>query len=131
MPVQSEWIIFAIALGLVGLVSVVAGTLPRSWIAKICKSDREDPRLFSLPLKLLGIFAAIAYLVACFGFVVPHTWHLNVQLMLALCPMYLVRTLIDPSPVWIFLVFAPMNAAAYGALGLTLGYLWLALRRKH
>lgn len=128
MPVQSEWVIFAVAWGLIGFVGVVAGTIPRSWIARICKSDREDRRLFSHPLMVLGIFAAIAYLVACFGFVVPHTWLLNLQLMMVLCPLYLVRTLIDPSPVWIFLVLAPMNAAVFGALGLTLAYAWMAAR---
>lgn len=130
MPVQSEWIIFTVAWGLIGVVSVVAGTIPRSWIARICKSDREDRRLFSRPLTVLGIFAAIAYLVACFGFVAPHTWLPNLQLMMILCPLYLVRTLIDPSPVWIFLVLAPMNAAVFGALGLTLTYAWMAVRRQ-
>jgi hypothetical protein len=28
------------------------------------------------------------------------------------------------------LLLAPMNAAVYGSLGLTLGYVWLALRGK-
>ena len=130
LPVQSEWVIFAVALGLVGVVSVVAGIIPRGWTARVCKSDREDRRLFSVPLKLLGVCAAIAYLVACFAYLAPHTWHLNPQVMLALCPMYLVKMIIDPSPVWIFLVLAPMNAAIFGALGLTLGYAGLALRKK-
>ena len=131
MPVQSEWVIFAVALGFIGLVSIAAGTIPRSWIAKVCKTDRDNRALFSKPLKLLAVFAGIAYLMACFGFFAPHTWRLNLQVMLILCPMYLVKTLIDPSLVWIFLVLAPMNAAVYGALGLTLGYVWLALGRKH
>lgn len=130
MPVQSEWVIFAVALGLVGAVSIMAGTIPRSWTAKLCKADRDAPGLFSKPLRLLAVFAAIAYLVACFGFFAPHTWQLNLQLMLALCPMYLVRTLIDPSPVWVLLVLAPMNAAVYGALGLTLAYAHMIVRRK-
>ena len=128
MPVQSEWVIFAGAMGFIGLVSLVAGSIPRSWIAKLYKSDRDDPRLFSGPLKLLGIFAAIAYLVACFEYFAPRTWHLNPQVMLALCPMYLVKMIVDPSPVWIFLVLAPINSAIYGALGVTLGLMRLALR---
>jgi len=130
LPVESEWIIFAVALGIVGVGSVLAGTIPRSWMARVCKSDREDPRLFSGPLKLLGVFAAIGYLVACFEYFAPHTWRLNPQVMLAFCPMYVVKMIIDPSPVWIFLVLAPMNAAVGGALGLTLGYVWSALRRS-
>ena len=47
LPVQSEWIIFAVALALVGLCSVAVGVLPRSWIAKACGKDRDDTVLFS------------------------------------------------------------------------------------
>ena len=130
LPVESEWVIFAVALGFVGVVSVAAGTIPRSWIAKMCKSHRDDRCLFSGPVRLLAVFAAIAYLVACFAYLAPHTWNLNLQVMLALCPMYLVKMIIDPSPAWIFLVLAPMNAAVFGALGLTLGYVSLALRKQ-
>jgi hypothetical protein len=36
----------------------------------------------------------------------------------------------DPSLVSVFFLLAPMNAAVYGALGLTLGYLWMALRKR-
>ena len=64
LPVQSEWVVFVVALALVGVFSVVVGLLPRSWIAKACKKDRDDEQLFSAPLKLLGGFAAISYLVA-------------------------------------------------------------------
>lgn len=130
LPLESEWIFFAVVLGVVGTLSIVAGTIPRSWIAKLCKTDRDDRRVFSTPLRLLAIFAAIAYFVACFEFFAPHTWHLNAQVMFALCPLYLIKTLIDPSPVWIFLVLAPMNAAVFGALGVALGYTSLALRRS-
>src|ERR1700757_4193183 len=66
LPVQSEWVIFAVALALVGVFSVAVGLLPRSWIAKACKRDRDDERLFSARLKVLGGFAAISYLVAVF-----------------------------------------------------------------
>jgi hypothetical protein len=122
LPVQSEWVIFVIVLGLVGLLSMTGAFLPRSWIAKICKNDRDDPRLFSSPLKYLGIFAAAFYAVALIAYFAPHSWDLNPQLMLAACPMYLVRMTFDPSPVAIFLLLAPMNAAVYGALGAALGY---------
>jgi hypothetical protein len=51
--------------------------------------------------------------------------------MLLLCPMYFVKMTIDPSPVAIFFLLAPMNAAVYGALGAVLGYARLAFRRRH
>ena len=130
LPVQSEWVIFAIVLGLLGLVSVLIAVVPRSLTAKACRRDRDDRRLFSAPLKLAGIFAAMAYLVAVVAHFSPHTWNVNPQLMLALCPLYFVKMTIDPSPVSIFFLLAPMNAAVYGALGLTLGCVWSALPKQ-
>ncbi len=130
LPVQSEWIIFVIALALVGLFSVIVGLLPRSWIAKACKKNRDDEKLFSTPLKVLAAFAATSYLVAVVAYLAPHRWNLNPQLMFLLCPLYFVKMTFDPEPVAIFLLLAPMNAGVYGALGLTLGYAWLALRKQ-
>jgi hypothetical protein len=131
LPVQSEWVIFVVALALVGVFSVAVAVLPRSWIARVCKSDRDDTQLFSAPLRLLGSFAAIFYILALVAYFAPHSWNLNPQLMLSLCPMYLVRMTIDPPPMPIFFLLAPMNAAVYGALGATLGYARFAFRRRH
>jgi len=85
-------------------------------------------RLFSAPVKVLCGFAAIAYLVAIFAFFAPHTWNLNPQLMLALCPMYFVKMTIDPSPLSVYCLLAPMNAAVFGSVGVAAGYASLALR---
>ncbi|MGC2447539.1 MAG: hypothetical protein WA477_07840 [Candidatus Sulfotelmatobacter sp.] len=131
LPVQSEWVIFVVALALVGICSVMVAVLPRGWIARACRTDREDERLFSVPLKLLGGFAAVFYLVALVGYLAPHSWNLNPQLMLAVCPMFVIRMTFDPSPAWVFFLLAPMNAAVFGALSLTLGYAWLAVRKEH
>jgi len=129
LPRQSEWVIFVAALAVIGILSVTVSLLPRSWIAKVCGRNRDDERLFALPLKLLVSFAAIAYCVAVFAHFAPQTWRLNPQLMFALCPMYFVKMTFDPSPALVFFLLAPMNAAVYGALGLTLGYSWLALSK--
>jgi hypothetical protein len=131
LPVQSEWIIFVVALALVGTFSVMLAMMPRSWIAKACNKDRDDEQLFSAPLKLLAGFAAVSYVLALIAYLAPHSWNLNPQLMLLLCPMYFVKMTIDPSPVAIFFLLAPMNAAVYGALGTTLGYALLAFRKPH
>jgi hypothetical protein len=130
MPVQSEWVVFAAALALVGVFSFTLAVLPRSWIAKACHKDQDDPQLLSAPLKLLGGFAAVAYLLAVVAYLAPHRWNLDPQLMLVLCPMYLVKMMFDPSLVAVFFLLAPMNAAVYGSLGLTLGFAWWALRRQ-
>lgn len=128
LPVESEWVIFVAALAVVGVFSLAVGLLPRAWIAKVCKRHRDDPRLFALPLKLLAAFAVISYLTAVFAYFAPHTWNLNPQFMLVLCPMYFVKMTFDPSPALIFLLLAPMNAAVFGSLGLTLGYACLCVR---
>jgi len=130
LPVQSEWVVFVVALALVGVFSVVVGLLPRSWMAKACKKDRDDEQLFSAPLKLLGGFAAISYLVAVVAYLAPRRWNLDPQLMLVLCPMYLVKMTFDAPSAAIFLLLAPMNAAVYGSVGLTLGYAWLAFGKR-
>ncbi|HUD63334.1 MAG TPA: hypothetical protein VMQ17_02090 [Candidatus Sulfotelmatobacter sp.] len=130
LPVQSEWVIFVVALALVGLFSFTAALLPRSLMAKVCRKDRDDESLFSTPLKLLGGCAAISYLLALVAYFAPHSWNLNPQLMLALCPMYLVKMTFDPSPISIFLLLAPMNAAVYGSVGVALGYAGLAFRGR-
>jgi len=124
LPVQSEWVVFVVALAVIGVFSVTLGVLPSSWIAKGCRKDQDDQRLFSVLLKVLAIFAGVFYFVAVFAYFSPNRWNLNPQLMLALCPMYLVKMTFDPSPAAIFLLLAPMNAAVYGSLGLTSGYMW-------
>jgi hypothetical protein len=129
LPVQSEWVVFVFALAVVGLFSVTLAVLPRSWIAKGCKKERDDKQLFVALLKWLGGFAAISYLLALVAYLAPHRWNLDPQLMLSLCPMYLVRMTLDPSLVTTFFLLAPMNAGVYGSLGLTLGYAWLAFRK--
>jgi hypothetical protein len=131
LPVQSEWVLFVVALALIGISSVVLAVLPRSWMARVSKKQRDDERLFTAPLKLLGGFAAIFYLLALVAYFAPHSWNLNPQLVLSVCPMYFVKMTIDPSPAAVVFLLAPMNAAVYGALGATLGYALLALRRRH
>jgi len=130
LPVQSEWVPFAAALTLVGAFSVMLAVVPRSWIAKACGKDRDNEHLFSGPLKLLGSIGAVSYLVALVAYLAPHRWNLNPQLMFSLCPMYFVKTMFDPSLVAVFFLLAPMNAAVYGSLVLTLGYAWLAFRKR-
>jgi len=130
LPVQSEWVIFVLALALVGVFSVTLAVSPRSWIAKACRKDRDDEKLFVAPLKLLGGFAAISYLVALVAYLAPHRWNLDPRLMFSLCPMYFIKMTFDPSLAAVFFVLAPMNAAVYGSLGLTLGYVWLAFRKR-
>jgi uncharacterized membrane protein YuzA (DUF378 family) len=130
LPFQSEWVVFVAGLGLVGGFSVLIGVLPYSLIEKVCGKPPENESSLCVPFKLLGGFAVAFYLFALFAYFAPHTWNLSPQLMLCLCPMYLVRMTFDPSPLGILLMLAPMNAAVYGSLGLALGCVWLAFHRE-
>jgi hypothetical protein len=130
LPVQSEWVIFAVALALVGVFGVTLAVLPRSWIARVCRKDQDDERLFLAPLKVLGGFAAVFYLLALIAYLAPRRWNIDPQLMFSLCPMYFVKMMFDPSLVAILFLLAPMNAGVYGSLGLTLGFAWLAFRKR-
>jgi hypothetical protein len=130
MPVHRAWFLFPIALGVVGTFSMTIAVLPRSWIARACKRDRDEGVLFSTPLKLLVIFAVISYLLALLAYLAPHSWDLNPTLLLSLCPLYFVKLAFDPSLVAVFFMLAPMNAAVYGALGVTLGYACLAFGKR-
>jgi hypothetical protein len=130
LPIQSEWSVFVVALALLGILSLAVGVLPRAWIARACKQGGEEVWVFSAPLKMLCAFAASAYLVAIFAFFAPHTWNLNPQLMLALCPMYFVKMTIDPSPWSVYCLLAPMNAAVFGSVGVVVGYGLLVFRGR-
>lgn len=130
LPRQSEWVLFAAALALLTLFSFAVALLPRSWIANLCRTQRDDPRLFASPLKSLALFAVFFYVIAAIAFSAPHNWNLNFQLMLLLCPMYFLKMTIDPAPPQIFFILALINAGVYGALGIVFGYAALSLRAR-
>lgn len=130
LPFQSEWVIFVAALGPVGLFSTVLAVLPRSWIAKACKKNREDDQLFLSLLKWVGGFAAISYLAALFAYLAPRRWSLDPQLMFSLCPLYFLKLTFDPSLPATFFLLAPMNAAVYGSLGLIIGFACMAFPKR-
>jgi hypothetical protein len=62
-------------------------------------------------------------------YLAPHRWNLDPQLMFSLCPLYFVKMTFDPLAGDHLFLLAPLNAAVYGSLGLTLGYAWLAFRK--
>ena len=122
LPYQSEWIVFVLALGVVGMLAIAVAVMRRRWIASLSKTDGDDARIYSKPLNYAGRFAVIAYFTAVFAHFVPQAWNLNPQIMLALCPLYLVRMTFDPSVPFVLFLLAPMNSAVYGSLGVTVGY---------
>lgn len=121
LPDQREWVIFAVALGLAGAVNVLVAIFPASWTARVCRV-KDKSCVFSLPLRMFGAFAVAAYVITVGLFFTPHEWNLSGYLWTyLLCPEYIVRETIDPRLVQIFLMFAPMNAAVWGAVGSVVG----------
>jgi hypothetical protein len=130
LPNQREWIIFAVVLALVGAVSALVAIFPASWTARIW-GVTDKSSLFSLPLRMFGVFAVVAYLVTVGLFFTPHEWDLSGFLWTyLLCPVYIVRETFDPRPMEIFFTLAPIDAAVYGAIGAAIGFVLLAPRKK-
>jgi hypothetical protein len=132
LPRQSEWVLFTVVLGLVGVVNVLVAVFPASWTAKVCRiTDKSS--LFSLSFQMFGGFAVISYLITVALFFTPHEWNLSGHLWtFLLCPLYIVRETFDPSPVGIFLVLGLMDAAVCGAIGAVFGLaLFPSLRTTH
>jgi hypothetical protein len=126
LPYQNEWIIFAIVLPLVGIISVLAAILPASWTARICRVNDKNS-VFSLLLKMFFTFAVVSYLLTVGLYFTPREWNLEGFLWtFLLCPVYLVRTNLDPAPLFIFGLLGLINAAVYGAIGIVLGLAWRA-----
>jgi hypothetical protein len=130
LPREGEWIVFLVVLAALGLFSVGLAVLPRSWIASVGKRDRDDPQLFTTPLKWLGVFAVIFYLVAVVAYLAPSRWNLDAQLMFLLCPMYFLKQQFDPSLPMTFFLLGPLNAGVFGALGLSLRCVSWALGKR-
>ncbi len=132
LPYQSEWPIFAGVPLIAGAVSVIAAILPRKWTARLCRTAPDDPTLLSLPGKPWVFLAAVSYLIALAFYFTPLGWHPGLQSTFSLCVVCGISTSIDPSDpslLSILLMLAPVNAAIYGSIGLTLGYARLAFRR--
>jgi hypothetical protein len=127
LPSQAEWIVFTIVFGLIGVINVLAAIFPASWTARACRTA-DTSSLFSRPLRMLGGFAVVAYLVTVGLFFTPHEWNVSGHLWaFLLCPVYIVRVTLDPSAVELFLILAPIDAAMYGAIGSVVGF-WRAAR---
>lgn len=129
LPRQSEWVIFTAVFGLLGVANLLAAIFPASWTARIWRiADRSS--LFSLPLRMFGVFAVISYLLTVGFFLTPHQWNLSGFLgAYLLCPVYIVRESYDPRALELFLMLAPIDAAGWGAVGSVVGFL-LGARKK-
>jgi hypothetical protein len=125
-----KWLVFSAVLVLVGGLTVILALLPNSWLDKACKVGPNAQHHLSVPIKLLGSFAAFSYLLTVALHLVPPSWHPAAQVIYLLCPACVLTITVDPSLASVLLVLAPLNAAVYGSLGTVLGCFLLAVRNR-
>ena len=133
LPYQADWPIFAGVPFLTGVVAVLSALLPRRWTGKVFGVAPDDPSLLTVPGEGWLIVAATAYLIALVFHLTRESWHPGQQWTFSLCIVCGITASMGPqdhSLVSILLMLAPINAAIYGSIGLTLGYAWFFLRRR-
>jgi hypothetical protein len=129
LPSQSEWIIMAAVLAVIGAVSILVAILPARWIAWVSRAQDEDSVL-SFSLKMFFLFAVVSYLLTAGLYFTPREWNLEGNLLtFLLCPVYIVRVNFDPAPLLIFGPLGLMNATVYGATGNVFALAWRTFRR--
>ena len=125
-----KWRIFSAVLLVVGGLTVLIALVPSSWLESACKIGPNTQERSSLPIKLLGCFAALSYLLTVGLDLIAPSGHMTPQLAYLLCPACVLTITVDPSLGSVLLMLAPLNAAAYGSLGAVLGYFFLAVRNR-
>jgi hypothetical protein len=126
---NTELSVYSIASIVVGGFSVVIALIPSSWVEKVCKI--RPGKLSSVPVRMLGGFAAIYYLLAAGLWFTPHVWDHSPRLLFSACPACVLTGTFSSSPTAFFLLLlAPLSAAVYGSLGAALGYVIVVLRQE-
>ena len=124
---QGSWSVFSVILMLVGVIAVFVALLPGSWITRALRPKSTGPSL--APIKMMGFFAATSYLVIVGLTLASHSWSPTPELVFSVCPACALTITADPSPQTVLLLLAPLSAAVYGALGGTLGCLFVVLQK--
>jgi hypothetical protein len=110
-------------------VSLLTSVLPGNWAMRLRRGYGGDVTQSNLPIKALLSFAACAYLVtAGFGL-----WGSALSpapaIVYTVCPACVLTVTVDPSPLSVLLVLGPVNAAVFGSVGGTVGWLSFLFRR--
>jgi hypothetical protein len=121
----------SVVLTLVAAFTVLIAFAPSSWIGEVCRIDTTNQGSSSTPIKMLGSFAGIAYVVTVGLQLIPPGRHqIDPRLVFLVCPACALTLTVDPSLGTVLVLLAPLNAAVYGAFGGTLGYIVLAIRNR-
>jgi hypothetical protein len=119
---------FATALILVGSFAVLIALLPGSWVAKGFRL--ESTELSLVPIKTMGAFAGVSYIVTVALFIIPNKLVPHPLFLLSVCPACALIAVAHPSLRGVLLFLAPMSAVAWGSLGGGLGYLSVLFTRN-
>lgn len=122
----------AVVLVVAAILAILIALVPSSWIGKTSNIDPTNQRRSSIPIKMLGGFGALAYVMVAGLVLIPPNGHaaLDPALVFLICPACVLTVTADPSLGTVLLFLAPLNAAVYGAFGGILGYVVLAIRNR-
>ena len=128
--VPGAWGLFSAVMIAVGGFGIVVGLLPSRWMRSESKIERDIRRRLQVPLGMLAAFAAASFLMTAALILALQGWHPRPMLIFGACPACVLTVTVDPSPISVLLILAPLNAAVYGSLGGALGYIFVGLRRR-
>jgi hypothetical protein len=124
-----EWLALSAFLLATGLVSLLTAVLPGNWAMRLRRGYGGNATQSGLPIKALLSFAACSYLVTTGLGLWGAALSPPPAAVYTVCPACVLTVTVDPSPLSVLLVLSPMNAAVYGSIGGTIGWLSVLLRR--
>jgi hypothetical protein len=124
-----EWLLLSGFLLATGVVSLLTAVLPGNWAMRLRRGHRGDATQSNLPIKALLGFAACSYLVTTGLGLWGAALSPPPAVVYTVCPACVLTVTVDPSPISVLLVLGPVNAAVFGSIGGTVGWLSVLLRR--
>jgi hypothetical protein len=124
-----EWLLLSGFLLATGVVSLLTAVLPVNWVMRLSRGHGGDAAQSNLPIKALLGFAACSYSVTTSLGLLGAALSPPPAVVYAVCPACVLTVTVDPSPILVLLVLGPVNAAVFGSIGGTVGWLSVLLRR--
>jgi hypothetical protein len=124
------WGLFSAVTIVAGGFSIVLALLPSRWMQSERKVSDGNSHQLDVPLRVLAAFAAASFLITAVLAFAPLGWHPSPEAAFAVCPACVLTITVDPSPISVIFILAPLSAAAYGSLGGALGYVFARLHQR-
>lgn len=127
---RTPWSAFSAGLISIGALAMMLVFVPRAWITRSREVEKGLLAGWSLPIKLLAVFAGCAYFGVVGLYFVPRGWTLTPALAFSVCPACVLTITVDPSFATVAFFLAPLSAAVYGSLGAALGFIGLLIENR-